>query len=298
MGGIIATLVVVATVHQLRANRGDRKDTRSAASDVETEPELQILLVGCSGAGKTVLSHQLNAAYGSGTDLTDLQLIKAAGDVRCSVLTSTAALLRYVHGFMPRSQHDIEREHLRALLIWVVEISLQHPLSESIGACVHSRDDSDRVRAANELARRLADAFGVDVQDIQCPTLEETSQLASGERSELRLTFVLCVAGGDEERGSIEAKLWARMLDTEEALEASVGAKEVTVYEDPDDVVRYLCPSNPTDVAFAEKWACVRYNQPVAASGFQRKHYNSFPDSVVAFSVCLHFSQGQCFDSN
>eukprot|EP01043_Picozoa_sp_COSAG02_P042716 COSAG02_NODE_3653_length_6413_cov_4.685144_2_plen_260_part_00 len=259
-------------MHQLRADGSDNKDAGSGASDSEAEPELQILLVGCSGAGKTVLSRQLNAACGSGTDMTDLQLIKAAGDVRCSVLTSTAALLRHVYEFIPQSQHDIELETLRALLMWVVEIRLQQPLSESIGACVHSRDDSDRVQAASELARRLADAFEVDVRDIQCPTLEETPQLAchtSGERSSLRLTFVLCVAGDDDARGPIEAKLRARMLDTKEALEASVGAKEVIVCKDPEDVVRYLCPSDPTDVAFAEKWACVRHNQSVSPSGFE-----------------------------
>jgi hypothetical protein len=252
----------MAVVHQLRADGGERKQAEPTAA-----PEHQILLAGCSGAGKTVLSRQLNIAYGSGTNLTDLQLLKAADDVRCSVLTSTAALLRHVHEYLPRSQHDINREDLRALLMWIVEIRLRYPLSELIAACAHSRDDSDRVRAADKLARRLADAFGVDVGGIQCPTLEETCQLASGESGELQLTFALCVAG-DETGSSTEAKLWAHMLDTEEALEATVGAKEVTVYEDAEDVVRYLCPSDPTDVAYAAKWACVHRSQPVVKSGF------------------------------
>ena len=264
--GIVAAFILVAVAHNLLLDGSATKNSDTGAlstgatgsETISTGPEHQILLAGCSGAGKTVLSRQLSVAFGSSTEMSEVELLKAASDVRCSVLASMAAMVRHVHDFLPQSQHDMAPEDLRAFQMWVVEIQLHQPLSKPIADCAFSRDDNRRVRAADELAQTLAQAFGVSVHDIHCPTLEEKpAQLATSVGGDMQLSFALCVAGGEQTGRSIEATLWANMLDTEEALGATIGAKEVTVYEDAEDIVRYLCPIDTTDVAYAEKWACV-----------------------------------------
>ena len=214
--------------------------------------EHQILLAGCSGAGKTTLFRQLGLAFGPGASFTALEKLQAAARIRSCVLAAMVSMVRFVHEFVPERQHDLGDEDLRALLLWVVEVRLRPPLAPPIAACVSTPDDEARVVAAAELARRLATAFGVDERDILCPTLEEAAPDADGEPEPgaLSLSFVLCVAGAHDERG-----LWGRMGSVERALATSLGAEDVTVYDDAEEIVRYLCPSDRTDAAYAEKWA-------------------------------------------
>ena len=262
-GGVVAALALAAVFHLLLAGKGADALANAPAELEAAAPEHQALLVGCSGAGKTTLFRQLGLAFGPGSNYTALERLNAAAGIRCSVLTSMLAMVRYVHEFLPQAQHDLPHEDLRALLLWVVEVRLSEPLAAPIAACVHSEDDDARVRAAADLARRMAEAFGVEQRDIHCPTLDETPSLEDGSGGDLQLSFALCVAGDDG--APIDEALWGRMAEVERALTVSLGAQEITVYEDPEDVVRYLCPLDRTDPCYAEKWAYWR--RAVAATG-------------------------------
>ena len=71
--GVVAALALAAVVHLLLAGSSSAsQETTSGIAkdgvvDDPTAPEHQVLLVGCSGAGKTVLFRQLGLAFGPGS---------------------------------------------------------------------------------------------------------------------------------------------------------------------------------------------------------------------------------------